>query len=165
MAMLPPRLADPSDPDDMARWMREVTELLSGQLSFGDPVAWDPIAEVVDPLRPNGVRGNMLCSFVEVVMESDPDMLVCTHNLNIEPKGWAGANPVWNDPLNVNWITISQQHVGGGGGGGAGQTMYMGGAGSMTANAIELMFHFGDHLVNAGANRAIVRLLFFPTTR
>ena len=162
MAMLPPRLADPSDPDDMARWMREVTELLSGQLSFGDPVAWDPIAGVVDPLRPNGVSGHMVGSFVRTEWTANNQVQTLTHNLNVEPKGMT-APTAWDDPLNVGWVIVrclGQTLVGGGAGG---AMLDWHDAQAITANAIDLECHISGHVVNAGSH-FITDTWFFPTT-
>lgn len=153
-----PDLQNPEDASSIQEWSRRVAGLINGHISIGEPISHDTA------LFPNGVKAHLLGSFVQVETTANTQSAVCTHNLNIDPKGLS-APPVWNDPLNVGWIIVRVQHDNFGAAGiGGTAAMFHGGAGTVTANSITLEFHLSGHTV-AVAHPALWTLWFFPTTR
>jgi len=166
MASFVPPLLDPANPDAIANWAREVADLLNGEISIGEPLATlADGTEGLDTLRPNGVKGHMLGSFVQADTTSAVQSVLFTHNLNVTPKG-ISAPPAWNDPLNVGWVLVRLQHDDFGAAATGGHAvLWHGGVGSiLTANAIELELHLSGHTVNV-THPARWTFWFFPTTR
>jgi len=122
VASFVPELVDPNDPESIAEWARAISSLVNGFISIGEPVSEDTTR------KPNGVKGHLLGSFVTVETTANTQAAVCTHNLNIDPKGLT-APPVYNDPLNVAWVIVRVQHDGFGAAGVGGvAAMFHGGA-------------------------------------
>jgi len=157
MASFVPPLLNPENPDSVADWARAVADVVNGQLSIGEPISDNTT------LKPNGVKGHLLGSFVFVETTSAVQSVVCTHNLNVEPKNITAPVPAWDDPLNVGWDLVRLQHDDTGGAA-AGGHMVVWHGGTLTANTIELEFHLSGHTVSA-LHPAYWTVWFFPTTR
>jgi hypothetical protein len=161
VAQFVPELVDPTNPDSIAEWARLITALVSGQISIGEPIAPSPdpaTPTALDALRPNGVKGHMLGSFVQVsIGTGDLDVaFTCTHNLNI-PNKVAGG-------LNVGWVIVRAEHNGTGAGVTSSISVNYETGDTVTANAIDLRFYANARTVN-DANPIVFTLWFFPATR
>ena len=156
----PPRLADPSDPDSIAQWAREITELLSGQVSIGEPVAFDYLTGGVDALRPNGTTGNIHGSFVYMPVIQADVAVTYTHNLNIPNKGGAGPPP----DLNVGWIPVRIIHNGNTVNAASTISVNYEIGDAVTANSIQLRWYIGGTRVIAKPHDLYTYLWFFPAT-
>ena len=158
MAQFVGEIPDPNDPESVAEWARGIASLLNGQLSIGEPISQNTT------MFPNGVKGHLVGSFVEVVIGQGfaPGVnYTCTHNLNVENKG-IGTGPT---DMNVGWIPVRWEHDGNGCAGAGIETVscsYEGGA--ITANSIQLMFHAAAPRNVAQDHPSFVTLWFFPTT-
>ena len=164
MASFVPPLMDPANPDAIANWAREVADLLNGQISIGEPLA--TLADGtggVDTLRPNGVKGHTLGSFVHHTCDGKTGTFTFVHNLNIEPKGMS-APTLHNDPLNVMWTIMRATNAGGIAPTGSGIYLDFHDGYAVTANSIELEWHIGGHNV-VGAQAMDIVIWFIPTTR
>jgi hypothetical protein len=152
-------IQNPEDPDSIAEWSRTVADLLNGQLSIGEPVSEDAT------LKPNGVKGHLLGSFVNVVIGTgDLDAaFTCTHNLNIPQKG-TGTAPT---ELNVCWTIVRAEHSGNGAGVTSTISCNYETGDAVTANAIDLRFYANARTVADPApdDRIFITLRSFPATR
>lgn len=162
MATFVPPLLDPSNPNAVANWAREVADVINGQISIGEPLALnpDPTAGGADPARPNGVKGHLLGSFVVVEIGTNDlghaNPVTCTHNLQIVPKGGS---------LNVGWVIVRAEHDG---------TGVVAGDETITVNyrtgdavgnnAIALRFYATGARTVDDFHPITVALWFFPTT-
>ena len=153
MAQFVHEIPDPTTPESVAEWSREIAGLLNGQLSIGEPISDGTT------LKPNGVKGHMIGSFVTRTDIVAADTLYTfTHNLDIPNKASGG--------LNVGWIPVRYIHDG--------DTVDAAStitcnyettdSASVTATAMPLRFYFGGTRVVAG-HALTATIWFFPTTR
>lgn len=161
MASFVPPLLDPENPDAVAEWARAVADWANGQVSIGEPVATiGDGSGIVDPLRPNGVKGHLLGSFVvrsDIVLADT--VYTFTHNLNIPNKAVA------NDPLNVCWVVVRLVHDGTAVNEASTISVNYESGDAVTENAIDLRFYIGGARTIAAPNPLTAALWFFPTTR
>lgn len=171
MATFLPQLLDPENPDSVAAWARAVSDWANGQVSIGEPVAPnpDPLVGGVDPIRPNGVKGHLLGSFVTVTQTAQAQVIRCTHNLGVVPKGLTLPGILHTDPLNVAWVVVRVRHdntlLAGPPAGGPSLPVFVGGAGSVDTtdgNYIDLAFRVDGY--DIPATSMVWELWFFPTT-
>jgi len=166
VASFVPPLTDPGNPNAVANWAREVADVINGQISIGEPLATlADGTEGLDTLRPNGVKGHLLGSFVEieignVVLPPLVTPVPCVHNLDI-PNKVAGG-------LNVGWVVVRVEHkelfpgnttltsVPG---------VYYETGDAVTNNSIELRFVCMGARSITDARPLKFTLWFFPTTR
>jgi len=171
VASFVPPLLDPENPNAVANWAREVADTINGQISIGEPLA--TLADGtggLDTLRPNGVKGHLLGSFVDVEIGTG-DLAVaitCTHNLNIINKGTTPLAESGNESdLNVCWVIVRTEHDGTGPPVNVDTISCNFQTGdTVTDNSIQLRFHavLGGRTV-ADASPIYLKLWFFPTTR
>ena len=157
MASYVPPLLDPGNPDAVARWAKLVADTINGQLSIGEPISEDTA------LKPNGVKGHMLGSFVHHTCNGKTGTFTFVHNLNVEPKGMT-APTVYSDPLNVMWTIVRAANASGIAPTGSGIYLDFHDGYAVTANSIELEWHIGGHNV-VGAEAMDIVIWFIPTTR
>jgi hypothetical protein len=152
VATFVPELQNPDDPESVAEWARIVASKINGQISIGEPVSEDTT------LKPNGVKGHLLGSFVEVVIGTNDlnTAMTCTHNLNLS---------VWGTDLNVGWIIVRAEHSGTGAAVNSTISCNFQTGDTIGANAIELRFYADTRTVTDGADALTVHLWFFPATR
>jgi len=155
---------DPNDPDSMLAWSKEVSDIINGHVSFGEPESTDwttPAAN--NPLLPNGVKGHFNSSFVVrgdiVATDTRYDFV---HNLNVPNKSAA------NMPLNVYWIVVRLCHDGNGVVAGD-ETITCNydsnDAASVSEISFPLRFYTGGARNIAAPHPLTVAILFFPATR
>ena len=157
MASFVPPLLDPGNPDSVAKWAKDVADVVNGNLSLGEPISHDTA------LFPNGVKGNTLGSFVTHTITAKTGQYVYEHNLNVEPKGMTAPTD-YTDPLNVMWQIVRFTNPGGLAPTGSGGYLDFHDGYAVTANSIELEWHVGGHNIGV-AQPMILTVWFLPTTR
>jgi hypothetical protein len=152
-----PELINPEDPNSLTEWARTITSIVNGNISIGEPVSSDTT------MMPNGVKGHLLGSFVNLVIGTgDLDVnITCTHNLNIPNKG-TGTGPT---EMNVGWVPVRWEHNGTGVAGVVETISCNYEDGTITANSIQRRFYAAAALTVNDANPLYVTLWFFPTSR
>jgi hypothetical protein len=96
--------------------LNEVIWSLDGKVEFGEPLdPNDPTSVVlaggVGATAHNGIRSNILGSWVELEVEALDTAIACNHNLYLEQPGGYTTEPVAGRP-NCRWFVVGWEHDG-----------------------------------------------------
>jgi hypothetical protein len=116
MSRVPRVPVQPDNPLSVAEQQREIIETLDNRVEFGEPLDPNDVTSVVlaggtGATAHNGIRSNILGSWVELEVEALDTAIACNHNLYLEQPGGYTTEPVAGSP-NVRWFVVGWQHDG-----------------------------------------------------